>query len=181
MKRYIAPFALALLLLPAGRASAQRGAEAPLDQAGSGPGSSASNLSIAIGVTAMAAGGVSRGHDPRLVLGMGVPLLALGVSDVILGLAQRSADGPGSPGFQQRLRTARVSLLVSGAGLASLGAFWSSDLSLGAGVALFSHSAFRLLMELVTPRAQPPRFEVGVSVLPSPYGRVATATFGGAL
>ena len=180
MKRFIAPLALVILLLPAGQASAQRGGEAPLDQDGSGPSASESNVSIAIGVTSRAAGGVSLGHDSRLVLGMGVPLLALGVSDVILGLAQRSADGPGSPAFQQRLRTARVSLLVSGAGLASLGAFWDSDLSLGAGVAVFSHSAFRLLMELVTPRAQP-RFEVGVSVLPSPYGRVATATFGGAL
>lgn len=181
MKRFIAPFALALLLLPVGRSSAQPHAEAPLDRGALAPRTSASNLSIAIGVTSIAGGAVSLGHDSRLVLGMGVPLLALGVSDVILGLAQRSADRPASLAFQQRLRTARVSLLVSGAGLASLGAFWGSDLSLGAGVALFSHSAFRLLMELVTPRAQRPRFEVGVSVLPSQHGRVATATFGGAL
>jgi len=93
-------------------------------------------LLLAIGVTSMAAGAVSLGHDSRLVLGM--PLLALGVSGVILGLAQRSARGASGPVFAQRLRTARVSLLVSGAGLASLGAFWGSDLSLGAGVALFS-------------------------------------------
>lgn len=181
MKRLIVPFVLAFLLHPVGRASAQWPAEAPPDQSAQAGRTSASNLSIAIGVTSIAGGAVSLGHDSRLVLGMGVPLLALGVSDVILGLAQRSADRPASAGFQQRLRTARVSLLVSGAGLASLGAFWGSDLSLGAGVALFSHSAFRLLMGLVTPRAEPPRFEVGVSVLPSQHGRVATATFGGTL
>jgi len=35
-------------------------------------------------------------------------------------------------------------------------------------------------MELITPRS-PRRFEVGVSVLPSPHGTVATATLGGVL
>ncbi|MCA9535918.1 MAG: hypothetical protein KC593_19665 [Myxococcales bacterium] len=179
MKHLIA-LLLALAVLPTAQASAQA---AWPDETAAGRDHSESNLSLAIGVTSLVSGSISLGHGSRLVLGMGGPLVALGAADIVLGIVQRGADAPSGPVFEQRLRSARVGLLVGGGALASIGAYVGSDFSIGAGVALAGHSAFRLLAALLTPHGatQPPRFEVGVTVLPSPYGRVTTATLGGVL
>ena len=179
MSRFAAPILLAAFLaLPLATASAQS-PFAPGDDGG--PTRDDVHISLVMSVASAGAGTLALRNDSRVTRAMGATLLGLAVSDLALMVVEYRQDGP-DPLYDVRLRNGRIAMLFGGATVASFGAYLGSDISLGAGVALASHSAFRLLLNRLLPEGPAGRpVDVGFSVVPTERGTVATATVGGVL
>ncbi len=165
--------------LPVGAAHAQS-----LDSEGSRY-SLQSRTALGMGAASLVGASFLIRTESSTAISMAVPLLALGVSDLALGVAHLRGAG-NSERFERRERLARISLLFAGAGVAGFGGYLGSNEAAGAGVGVLSHSATRLLLGLLTPasvrRAMNERgIQAGLSVFPSRAGTTATASLSGTL
>lgn len=123
---------------------------------------------------------------PRLALGAAIPMIALGAADVVTGIVDTARAGEGGVSADRiaervrRTRMARLTLLLGGGTVASFGGFFDSNLAIGAGLSVLTHSVMRLVLDHVTlGRVRP--VDVGLSVIPENGRTTAIATVTGSL